>query len=129
MAGYWPSSLFALLWTETQSRSLKTQKENEANIQLSLVNKGFTIWHSTPSCCFVFYFYLCLFLLQNLFLKLINIFAFFVFILVNAFAFSFSSSSPTEKSQKIIFFSRKILCERKLSCTCLNLDFGEILLL
>ena len=54
MAGYWPSSLFALLWTETQSRSLKTQKENEANIQLSLVNKGFTIWHSTPSCCFVF---------------------------------------------------------------------------
>ena len=24
MAGYWPSSLFAFLWTETQSRSIKT---------------------------------------------------------------------------------------------------------
>ena len=29
MARYWPSSLFAFLWTETKSRSLKTQKENE----------------------------------------------------------------------------------------------------
>ena len=35
MAGYWLSSLFALLWTETKSRSIKTQKENEANIQPS----------------------------------------------------------------------------------------------
>ena len=32
MAGYWSSSLFAFLWTETKSRSIKTQKENEANI-------------------------------------------------------------------------------------------------
>ena len=32
MTGYWPSSLFAFLWTETKSRSIKTQKENEANI-------------------------------------------------------------------------------------------------
>ena len=24
MAGYWPSSLFAFLWTETKSRSIKT---------------------------------------------------------------------------------------------------------
>ena len=29
MGGYWPSSLFAFLWTETKSRSIKTQKENE----------------------------------------------------------------------------------------------------
>ena len=29
MAGYWPRSLFAFLWTETKSRSIKTQKENE----------------------------------------------------------------------------------------------------
>ena len=29
MAGYWPSSFFAFLWTETKSR------ENEANIQPS----------------------------------------------------------------------------------------------
>ena len=35
MAGYWSSSLFAFLWTETKSRSMKTQKENEANIQPS----------------------------------------------------------------------------------------------
>ena len=35
MAGYWPSSLFAFLWTETKSRSIKTQKENSANIKPS----------------------------------------------------------------------------------------------
>ena len=35
MAGYWPSSLFAFLWTKTKSRSVKTQKENEANTQPS----------------------------------------------------------------------------------------------
>ena len=32
MAGYWPLSLFASLCTETRSRSIKTQKENSANI-------------------------------------------------------------------------------------------------
>ena len=35
MAGYWPSSLFAFLWTETKSRSIKTQNENSANTQPS----------------------------------------------------------------------------------------------
>ena len=35
MAGYWPHSLFAFLWTETLSQSIKTQKENSANIQPS----------------------------------------------------------------------------------------------
>ena len=35
MAGYWPNSFFAFLWTETKSRSTKTQKKNEANIQPS----------------------------------------------------------------------------------------------
>ena len=35
MVGYWPSSFFALLWTETKSRSMKMQKKNEANIQPS----------------------------------------------------------------------------------------------
>ena len=35
MAGYWLSSLFVFLWTETKSRSIKTQKENKANIQPS----------------------------------------------------------------------------------------------
>ena len=33
MAGYWPSSFFACLWTETKSRSINTQKKNEAIIQ------------------------------------------------------------------------------------------------
>ena len=27
MAGYWPSSFFAFLWTETKSRSIKTHKK------------------------------------------------------------------------------------------------------
>ena len=35
MAGYWPSSFFACLWTETKSRSINSQKQNEANIQPS----------------------------------------------------------------------------------------------
>ena len=35
MAGYWPRSLFTFLWTSTSSRSIKTQKENSANIQPS----------------------------------------------------------------------------------------------
>ena len=35
MAGYLPSSFFACLWTETKSRSINSQKKNEANIQPS----------------------------------------------------------------------------------------------
>ena len=35
MAGYWPSSFFVSLWTETKSRSINSQKKNEANIQPS----------------------------------------------------------------------------------------------
>ena len=31
IAGYWPSSFFARLWTETKSRSINSQKKNEAN--------------------------------------------------------------------------------------------------
>ena len=37
MAGYWPSSFFACLRTETESRSINSQNKNEAN-------KGFIIW-------------------------------------------------------------------------------------
>ena len=36
MAGYWPSSFFACLWTET---NINSQKNNEANIQPSWPNK------------------------------------------------------------------------------------------
>ena len=32
MAGYWPRSFFASLWTSTSSRSVNTQKKNLANI-------------------------------------------------------------------------------------------------
>ena len=35
MAGYWPSSFFACLWTETKSRAMNSQNKNEANIQPS----------------------------------------------------------------------------------------------
>ena len=37
MAGYWPSSFlfFACLCTETESRSINSQKQNEINIQPS----------------------------------------------------------------------------------------------
>ena len=38
MAGYWPSSFFAFLWTETKSRSI-SRHLNRA----SSVNKGFII--------------------------------------------------------------------------------------
>ena len=30
MAGYWPSSFFACLWTETESRSINPQKNQPA---------------------------------------------------------------------------------------------------
>ena len=43
MAGYWPSSFFACLWTETKSRSISSQKKN-------LVNKGFIIWLLVKFC-------------------------------------------------------------------------------
>ena len=51
MAGYWPSSFFASLWTETKSRSINSQKKNARPIssrldQANLVNKGFIIWLS-----------------------------------------------------------------------------------
>ena len=35
MAGYWPRSFFACLWTLTSSWSINTQKKNLAYIQLS----------------------------------------------------------------------------------------------
>ena len=39
MAGYWPHSFFASLWTSTSSRSINMQKKNLANIQPSWPNK------------------------------------------------------------------------------------------
>ena len=48
MAGYWPSSFFACLWTETKSRSIKLAKNRTRPIsshldRTNLVNKGFII--------------------------------------------------------------------------------------
>ena len=53
MERYWPSLFFsACLWTESESRSMKQAKKNEANIQpfdrTSLVNKGLIIWKTRP---------------------------------------------------------------------------------
>ena len=48
MAGYWPSSFFARLWTETKSRSINAQKRTRPISshldQTSLVNKGFSLY-------------------------------------------------------------------------------------
>ena len=49
MAGYWPSSFFACLWTETKSRSINSQKKRTRPIsshldRTNLVNKGLIIW-------------------------------------------------------------------------------------
>ena len=48
MAGYWPSSFLRFLWTETKSRSIKTQKRTRPISshldRTSLVNKEFIIW-------------------------------------------------------------------------------------
>ena len=50
MAGYWPSSYFACLWTETESRSMNTQKRTRPISshldRTSSVDKGFIIWLS-----------------------------------------------------------------------------------
>ena len=35
MVGYWPSSFFACLWTETKSGSINLRKKDQANIQPS----------------------------------------------------------------------------------------------
>ena len=51
MAGYWPSSFFACLWTETKSRSVNSQKKKKKKTRpisnhldrTNLANKGFII--------------------------------------------------------------------------------------
>ena len=58
MAGYWPSSLFTFLWTSTSSRSIKTQKENSANIQPSWPRTWSIIYtyHSTSALMQILHF-------------------------------------------------------------------------
>ena len=55
MAGYWPSSFFACLWTETKSRSINSHKKRTRPIsshldRTNLVNKGFIIWLLVKFC-------------------------------------------------------------------------------
>ena len=50
MAGYWPRSFFASLWTSTLSRSINTQKKNFANIQPSWPHT----WSITHTYCIKF---------------------------------------------------------------------------
>ena len=55
MAGYWPRSFFASLWTETKSRSINSQKKKTRLIsshldRANLVNKGFIIWFLGKFC-------------------------------------------------------------------------------
>ena len=54
MAGYWPSSFFACLWTETKSRFINSQKRTRpisSNLdRTNLVNKGFIIWLLAKFC-------------------------------------------------------------------------------
>ena len=54
MAGYWPSSFFACLWTETKSRSINSQKRTRPISshldRTNLVNKGFIIWLLVKFC-------------------------------------------------------------------------------
>ena len=45
MAGYWPSSFFACLWTETSINWQKRTRPISSNLdRTNLVNKGFIIW-------------------------------------------------------------------------------------
>ena len=47
IAGYWPRSFFASLWSETKSRSINAQKKVSSHLDgTNLVNKGFIIWLS-----------------------------------------------------------------------------------
>ena len=54
MAGYWPSSFFACLWTERKARSINSQKRTRSISshldRTNLVNKGFIIWLLVKFC-------------------------------------------------------------------------------
>ena len=43
MAGYWPRSFFASLWTSTSSRSINTQKKYPAILTSYLVNNPYIL--------------------------------------------------------------------------------------
>ena len=43
MAGYWPGSFFAFLWTETKSRSIKMQKKERGQYPAILTEQAWSI--------------------------------------------------------------------------------------
>jgi len=43
MAGYWPSSSFACLWTETESRFINSQKTERGQYQAILTEQAWSI--------------------------------------------------------------------------------------
>ena len=43
MAGYWPSSFFASLWTETKSRSINSQKKERGQYPAILTEQTWSI--------------------------------------------------------------------------------------
>ena len=43
MAGYWPSSFFASLWTETKSRSINLQKKEQGKYPAILTEQTWSI--------------------------------------------------------------------------------------
>ena len=43
MAGYWPSSFFACLWTETKSRSINSQKKERGQYLAILTEQTWSI--------------------------------------------------------------------------------------
>ena len=44
MAGYWPSSYFACLWTETKSRSINAQKKKRGQYSAILTEQTWSTW-------------------------------------------------------------------------------------
>ena len=84
--------------------------------QIQISNSNLQIFNFKTNFC------VCRFLLQNVFLKLINIFVFFVFILVDSFA----GSIKPEKSQKI-FLPKQNIISVKENFRALGLNLGEIL--
>ena len=43
MARYWPSSFFACLWTETESRSINSQKQEQGQYPAILTKQAWSI--------------------------------------------------------------------------------------
>ena len=84
MAGYWPRSLFAFLWDRDEVEVHKNAKRERGQYPAILTELAWSIkdlLYGIPRLhvALCFYFCVCRFLLQNVFLKLLNIFCFLCF--------------------------------------------------